>query len=163
MQIASSTVVFGNNFAKEETKTPDNATQKSLDKLKEQLTPNEQAQVAKLQQRDAEVRAHEAAHMSSGVASGGASFTYQEGPDGKQYAIGGEVPIDLSGGASTPEDKIAHARKVRAAALAPANPSGADMQIAATATMLELKAMVELRQEKAKEQTEVKENPYSKL
>jgi len=163
MKISSATVVHGNNYSQEDI-TAKNSTnnRNSNASNEEQLTPTEQALVSKLQQRDTEVRAHESAHMSTGVASGGASFTYQKGPDGRQYAVGGEVPIDVGGSASTPEEKIAHAQKVRAAALAPSSPSPADMQIAATASMLEIKARVELTQEKAKEDAQARENPYIK-
>ena len=164
MKISSTTVVHGNDYSQENVNAKNSTSDKSTNSSKEQqLTPTEQALVSKLQQRDTEVRAHESAHMSSGVASGGATFSYQKGPDGRQYAVGGEVPIDLSGGASTPEDKIAHAQKVRAAALAPSSPSPADMQIAATASMMEIRARVELAQEKAKEYSPTKENPYSQL
>ncbi|MDX1353690.1 MAG: putative metalloprotease CJM1_0395 family protein, partial [Thiomicrorhabdus sp.] len=57
-----------------------------------------QAVINQLKARDAEVRAHEMAHLSTagGYARGGMSFTYQMGPDGKQYAIGGEVGIDTT-------------------------------------------------------------------
>ncbi len=52
----------------------------------------------KLKQTDQEVKAHERAHMSAGagVVMGGASYQYQRGPDGKMYAVGGEVKIDTS-------------------------------------------------------------------
>ncbi len=57
--------------------------------------------------RDREVRAHEMAHLAAagGLASSGATFTYQHGPDGVSYAIGGEVKIDTSSG-SNPEETI---------------------------------------------------------
>ena len=32
----------------------------------------------------------------AGVVQGGASFTYQRGPDGQMFAVGGEVKIDTS-------------------------------------------------------------------
>ena len=101
--------------------------------------------IAKLQARDMEVRMHEMAHIAAGggVVRGGAGFSYQQGPDGKMYAIGGEVPIDMSG-ASTPEETIAKMERVRGAALAPANPSSADHQVAAAATMAILQARSEL-------------------
>ena len=53
--------------------------------------------VRELQQSDAEVRRHEAAHAAAGGEFAGApTFTYQTGPDGKRYAVGGEVSIDTS-------------------------------------------------------------------
>ncbi|MFA5019420.1 MAG: putative metalloprotease CJM1_0395 family protein, partial [Methylobacter sp.] len=60
-----------------------------------ELSESDLKVVSELKQRDAEVKAHEAAHLAAagGIATGGASFDYQQGPDGIQYAIGGEVSI----------------------------------------------------------------------
>lgn len=110
------------------------------------LTAEEQLMVDELQARDRKVRSHEAAHQAAGGAlAGGATFTYQQGPDGRSYAVGGEVPIELSRG-GTPEETLQRARRVRAAALAPADPSGQDLRVAAAATALELEASVEVAQ-----------------
>lgn len=100
------------------------------------LTPEQQEQVAELRQRDAEVRQHEAAHQAAagGQARGGASFEYQRGPDGRRYAVGGEVQLDTSGGSEDPGAQIAALERVRAAALAPAQPSGQDRAVAAQAS-----------------------------
>jgi hypothetical protein len=118
-----------------------------------------QEMLAKLEARDNEVRAHEAAHIAagSGVVTGGASFTYQKGPDGKMYAIGGEVPIDTSK-EQTPEATIAKMQQVKAAALAPANPSPTDVKVASTASMMESKAKQELQ----KQQQQMLENEAKK-
>lgn len=126
------------------------------------LSPSEQAQLMKLQARDTQVRAHEAAHVAAGagVVSGGASFTYQMGPDNRQYAIGGEVPIDTSKG-STPEETASKMRQVRSAALAPSDPSPTDYQVAATATMLEMRAMQEIAKAQMTENTDSADNAYS--
>lgn len=117
---------------------------------KAELTPEQRAQIAKLAARDREVRQHEAAHLaaSGGLATSGASFTYQKGPDGVNYAIGGEVSIDTSAG-RTPQETIDRARIIQAAALAPADPSGPDRAVAAAAQQLELKARAELAQQSA--------------
>lgn len=96
-----------------------------------------------LKKRDLEVRQHEAAHAAVGGALAGApSFTFERGPDGKSYAVGGEVSVELSAGGS-PEETIARARQVRAAAMAPAQPSGQDYRVAAAASALELRASLE--------------------
>ena len=101
--------------------------------------------MAQLRQRDAAVRAHEAAHQSAGgQLTGAASFSYQTGPDGKSYAVGGEVPISARAG-RTPDETIAVARQVRAAALAPADPSSADLQAASSATQMEAQALQQQR------------------
>lgn len=114
---------------------------------KQQLEPSEQQQVNQLQVRDTEVRAHEAAHKAAGGGlAGSASFSYQKGPDGKMYAIGGEVPISFKEG-STPQETIANARQVVAAAMAPANPSPQDYSVASSARMMEMSAQQELTKE----------------
>ncbi len=106
----------------------------------DRLDQSEQQEVKLLQQSDSEVRAHEAAHQAAaGALGGGASFTYQAGPDGRQYAVGGEVPIRVAPG-RTPEETIENARQVRAAALAPADPSAQDLAVATSAAQMEAAA-----------------------
>ncbi len=120
-----------------------------------QLSEAEQRTVAQLKARDREVRAHEQAHLSAAGphARGGPSFQYQKGPDNARYAVGGEVQIDVSPVAGDPEATIRKAQIVRAAALAPANPSSQDHQVAAAATKMEAEAQQELRQQQHAEQT----------
>ena len=114
------------------------------------LTPQEQQVVSKLQARDVAVRAHEAAHMAAaGGLGGGASYTYETGPDGRRYAVGGEVPVQLASG-RTPDETIQNAETVRAAALAPADPSAQDLAVASQASQMEAQA----RQQKAAQQSE---------
>ncbi len=86
----------------------------------------------KLQARDQEVRAHEREHlMAAGtLATGGPTYEYQTGPDGKQYAIGGSVSMSVT---STPGDEESTRRNAAAAeraAMAPGTPSGQDMLVA---------------------------------
>lgn len=110
------------------------------------LTDSDRKTVDELKKRDRAVRAHEQAHMAAGGAMirGGASFQYQSGPDGQQYAVGGEVSIDTSPG-RTPAETIARAQTIKAAALAPSDPSGADRAAAANATRMEAEARTEMR------------------
>jgi hypothetical protein len=110
------------------------------------LTPQQQKQVDSLKSRDADVRRHEAAHLaaSGGYARGGASFTFQTGPDGKQYAVGGEVQIDASPVPNNPQATIQKMQVIEAAALAPADPSGQDRSVAASAAAQSAKAQAEL-------------------
>ncbi len=117
-----------------------------------ELTQGEKELVIDLQSRDTEVRAHEAAHQSGGASTGAATFTYQQGPDGKMYAIGGEVSISFQTG-STPHETIANARAVIASALAPADPSGQDMAVASSAMLMMLKAEQQLAKETQEEIT----------
>jgi hypothetical protein len=110
------------------------------------LNREEEQTVQELKQRDAEVRRHEAAHMAAGgAAAGGASFEYEVGPDGRSYAVGGEVSIDMSEG-STPQATIQRMQTVKRAALAPADPSGQDRAVAASAAAIEAKARMEMTQ-----------------
>lgn len=104
--------------------------------------------VDELKSRDREVRAHEQAHVAAagGLAQGGPSYTYQYGPDGQAYAVGGEVNIDTSPG-RTPQETISKAKQIRAAALAPADPSDQDRAVAAAAAQLEAQAQQELTQQ----------------
>lgn len=127
------------------------AEQDEADKFGHQQSQAEAAlsleQIKELEQlkaRDREVRAHEMAHLAAagGLAMSGASFTYQRGADGVNYAVGGEVKIDTSSG-STPEETIRKAQTIRAAALAPAEPSGQDFAVAAKAAQMAAEARAE--------------------
>lgn len=112
------------------------------------LTEQELKQLTELKARDREVRAHEAAHQAVGGQYAGAmSFTYQRGPDGAQYAVGGEVSIDISPVQGDPQATIEKMRIVRAAAMAPAEPSGQDRAVAAQAMQIMLQAQSELAAE----------------
>lgn len=117
------------------------------------LSAAEQAVVDKLEARDRQVRQHEQAHLAAagGLAISAASFTYQRGPDGISYAIGGEVRIDTSPG-NTPEETLRRAETIRTAALAPAEPSGQDRAVAAAAANMALEARSEIAQAALAEQ-----------
>jgi hypothetical protein len=117
----------------------------------QELSREEQQRVESLEQRDREVRAHEAAHLaaSGGHARGGAHFSYKRGPDGKLYAVGGEVGIDVSAVSGDPEATIRKAQAIQRAALAPAEPSGQDRSVAAQAAAMAAQA----RQRLAREQS----------
>jgi hypothetical protein len=111
-----------------------------------QLTAEQERRVVELQQRDTHVRAHEAAHQAAGGdLTGPASFSYELGPDGRSYAVGGEVPVQARSG-RTPDETIAIARRVRAAALAPSDPSSADLAAASAASQVEGRALQQKRQ-----------------
>lgn len=114
-----------------------------------ELSEEETQEVEELKRRDQEVRTHEHAHVAAGGqhVRGGISYEYQTGPDGKRYAVGGEVSIDTSE-EGNPEDTIRKAQTIRQAALAPAEPSGQDRRAAAAAAQMEMKARQELADEK---------------
>lgn len=131
----------------EGSRSDDNSNQSDQQKQQQQQQA-EQKQLAQLKARDAEVRAHEAAHAAvGGQLAGSPSYTFQRGPDGQQYAIGGEVQISLSEVPGDPQATIARMQQVKAAALAPAEPSGADRSIAAEATRRISAAQAELLKE----------------
>lgn len=114
----------------------------------EPLKPEEISQLRELQQVDQKVRAHEQAHMGAagGLASSGISLSMVKGPDGQNYAVGGEVSIDTSS-ASTPRETLSKMMKVRAAALAPSDPSAQDRKVAASASVSMGEARAELQLE----------------
>jgi hypothetical protein len=109
------------------------------------LDGQETQELQKLKQRDAQVRTHEQAHLAAAgqYSRGGPSFTYQKGPDGVSYAVGGEVGIDISK-EKTPEATITKMQTIKRAALAPASPSAADRSIAAHAGIMEAQARQEI-------------------
>lgn len=136
---------------------PNKSTDSPQSGLEEtQLTREELRLVEQLQQIDSEVRIHEMAHMAAGGAyiTSGATFSYQQGPDGKKYAVGGEVGIDTSPVPGDPQATLRKMRQVRSAALAPASPSSQDLKVAANAASLSTKALSEITMLQAKKQSE---------
>jgi hypothetical protein len=124
----------------------DSSGQSGRDDSQQEST--EQRKLAELKKRDAEVRAHEQAHASvGGDLAAAPSYEFELGPDGKQYAVGGEVNIDLATVPGDPQATIVKMQKVRAAALAPADPSSADRSVASEATKRILQAQTELAQQ----------------
>jgi len=104
------------------------------------LSDDEKRLVKGLQARDSEVKTHESAHQSAGGGMvGAASYTYQQGPDGKMYAIGGEVSISTPI-SKNPEDAIRNAHTIIASAMAAGDPSPQDFAVASSARMMEIKA-----------------------
>ena len=119
-----------------------------------ELTEEEQKEVTELRERDREVRAHEQSHLAAAgpYAQGGAQYDYQRGPDGRRYAVGGEVHIDTSE-AKEPEETIRKAQVIRRAAMAPAEPSPQDRRVATEASRMESEARQELSQKRREEAT----------
>jgi SprA-related family len=116
----------------------------------------EAKEVGRLRARDAEVRAHEQAHAATGGGYAGApSYGFERGPDGRNYAVSGEVQIDMSPIANDPEATIRKMQQVKRAALAPQDPSGADRAIAASADAAIVAARLELSATGSKGETEV--------
>lgn len=108
----------------------------------------EQKRIAELKARDQEVKVHEQAHAAIGGQYAGApSYEYETGPDGQQYAVGGEVRIDVSEVPNDPRATIQKMQQVKAAALAPAEPSNADRSVAAQASRTLMEAQADLAAE----------------
>ena len=101
--------------------------------------------VRTLSMRDSEVRAHENAHSAvGGQYAGSANYTYQRGPDGVNYAVGGEVPIDVGVIPGNPRATLEKMQIVQRAALAPAEPSSQDRKVAALASQQANQARAEI-------------------
>ena len=109
--------------------------------------------------RDAEVRAHEAAHLAAAGphVNGAPTFEFETGPDGRQYATGGEVSIDSSPVPEDPEATVRKAQAIKIAALASRKPSVQDRQVAAQAAQLEAQARQQFQAEKTEERKETRE------
>jgi hypothetical protein len=120
-----------------------NSTADKTDEEVQQLA--EDKVINQLKIRDKEVRAHEMAHANiGGTTTGAPSYTFEVGPDGKKYAVSGEVDVDLSIVPGDPQATIVKMQKVYAAALAPVSPSIQDTRVAASATQKILTAQSEL-------------------
>ncbi len=120
------------------------------DGRQQQQQQAEQQEIQELKSRDLEVRQHEQAHAAVGGQYAAApSYEYETGPDGKRYATGGEVSISVSEIPGDPQATISKMQQVKAAALAPAEPSSADRQIAADATRKMVQAQSELMKQRS--------------
>ena len=124
----------------------------------EQKALEEQDMIQQLAARDREVRAHEQAHVAvGGRYAGSPSYTFQRGPDGIDYAVGGEVPITLPALGNDPQETIQIAEQVQRAALAPAEPSPQDRQVAADAAKIALQARADLARQGIENRAEVQQ------
>ncbi len=143
---AEDTTLSEDSTAEEAKKADTSSTEKTSFKVNsavKELTKEEQKEVEKLKARDEEVKQHEQAHQRAGAGiTGQARYTYEAGPDGKQYAVGGSVPIDMSE-EDTPQATISKAEKIRRTALAPKDPSSQDMKVAQEASQMENEARAE--------------------
>ena len=110
------------------------------------LSEAETREAQALKARDREVRAHEQAHLAAAgqYAKGGISYTYERGPDGRLYAVGGEVSVDTSEVPNDPEATLQKAQTLQRAALAPAAPSAQDRAVAAEMSRMALEARQEI-------------------
>ena len=119
---------------------------------KKELTEAELIEISKLKASDAEVRAHEQAHIAAavGINASAPSYEYQTGPDGKKYAVGGEVNINFTEG-QDPVSNLHKAKILKAAALAPAKPSSQDYSVARVADGMIIEAKQEIAEQRLEE------------
>ncbi|MEM6532180.1 MAG: putative metalloprotease CJM1_0395 family protein [Myxococcota bacterium] len=119
----------------------------------QELSASDQRKVQQLKARDAEVRAHEQAHLAAAgsLPTAGPFYEYETGPDGRRYAVGGEVKISAPEG-QTPEETIRIQEQLIRAALAPAEPSNQDRRVAAG-------ARAKIQQAKVDQATEERDDP----
>jgi len=96
--------------------------------------------------RDAVVRSHEQAHLSAlgPYAASMVDFSTAKGADGRSYATGASIKVDLAPVPGDPEASLRKARAVLAAAQAPGDPSAADQAVAAKAWRLAREAEREI-------------------
>lgn len=114
-------------------------------------------EIQALESRDQEVRTHELAHVAAGGQYAGTpQYQYTVGPDGQRYVTDGEVSIDLSPIDGDPAATITKLDQVISSALAPAEPSTQDRQVAAQASQLILQAQSELAEQRAVELEDVR-------
>jgi hypothetical protein len=139
--------------AQEEEESRENQTNRLALESDYELTEEEKKRVQELKQIDHEVRAHEQAHLAAGagLTRGGAQFEYERGPDRNQYAVAGEVKIDISPVKGDPRATIEKMQQVKRAALAPADPSPQDRSVANRASRIEAQARAALREQRAEE------------
>jgi SprA family protein len=138
----------------DEDSTNSGAENKAAPRTEAELSQAEKQALTELKARDREVRAHEQAHLAAAgpYAKGPPSYEYQTGPDGKPYAVGGEVQIDTSEVSGNPQATLTKAQTIKRAATAPANPSAQDRQVAAQASRMEAEARKEIREQRTEEQ-----------
>ena len=137
---------FQNVFGQEKDNAQDESAgkQDAKDRQQEQQEKQDAAEIEQLKARDQEVRVHEQAHASTGGQYAGApKYEYTTGPDNKRYVTDGEVSIDVSE-EKTPEETLKKMEQVRAAALAPAEPSSQDLKVAAEASQKATEARSEI-------------------
>lgn len=113
---------------------PDEAQQKQQQNRESREQQALEREIDSLMKRDTQVRSHEQAHAAvGGIHAGQPAFEFEKGPDGKRYAVEGEVQIDVSVVNGDPLATMAKMKQVYAAAMAPVDPSMADIRVAAEA------------------------------
>ena len=110
-----------------------------------ELDAEERAELRRLQARDARIRAKEMARLGAAgsLALSGARFRFEVGPDGRKYAVDGEVRVDTAH-EGDPERNLEKARQLQVTALAGPNLLSTDPALSALARRLALMAYADL-------------------
>ena len=118
----------------------------------ENVSDKERREIKDLERREREVKRHERAHRAAGagLVVGGIKYKYKTGPDGKRYAVAGEVNLDVSP-ERDPQKTIQKAERIKRAALAPAEPSAQDRRVARQAEQMKREAQRELAAQRRQE------------
>lgn len=142
--------VFGqdkDNAQDESAGKQDAQSEQQARQRKQQQEQQDTQEIEQLKARDQEVRTHEQAHAATGGQyAGSPQYEYTTGPDNKRYVTDGEVSIDISE-AQSPEQTLRKMQQVRAAALAPAQPSSQDLKVAAEAAQKAFEARSDIAEE----------------
>ena len=118
----------------------------------EDFSTEEQQELRDLERRDLQVRTRDMAFIAAaGGAAGSYSLQYETGPDGRRYAVGADIKLDTSEGA-TPEQTLAKARALRAATMGARADSSNDASAAAKAVRMEAEARAEIARERGEAQ-----------
>lgn len=137
----------------------EDSSQSGSESFNGELSEDEKKEVQEMKARDMEVRAHEQAHLAAAgsLARGGANIETEKGPDGRHYAVAGDVNISFGG--DTPEERLRQAEQAARAAMAPAEPSSQDRAVASKARSVAAEARRELAQEQAQEADRMSGSP----
>jgi hypothetical protein len=116
-----------------------------------ELSAEELQKLRELERKDQQVRTRDMAFLAAaGGAAGSVALEYETGPDGRRYAVGADIKLDTSAGA-TPEQTLAKARALRAATMSARSDSSADASAAAKAVRMEAEARAEIERARAAE------------
>lgn len=104
-----------------------------------QLDEREKKLIHELRRRDSETKQHEQAHIAAGgsLIVSGPSYKFITGPDGRNYAIGGQVSLDITP-EHDPHDTLKKAEQIERTAMAPMKPSPQDFRVVNQAKQLQL-------------------------
>ncbi|HEY3380886.1 MAG TPA: putative metalloprotease CJM1_0395 family protein [Vicinamibacterales bacterium] len=138
--------------------TDDAETSAAADDREAAEKTEQQRAVQQLEEQDRKVRSHEQAHAAAAgsLAKGTVSYTYQLGPDGHLYAVGGQLSIDTSPVPGDPQATLRKAEQIEQASFAPGDSSAADRAAAALAVSLATHARQELARQQEEQQAEAK-------